>query len=91
MLASGVATMISMYAENRGWDVGEIAVDVNYDSESVPRRVRVDVHLPEYLTTDQQRRLERVAETCPARRSLEAGFTFEERIITTPRPPRAAA
>jgi putative redox protein len=91
MLASCVATMISMYAQNRGWDIGQTAVDVNYDNESAPRRVTIDVHLPEDLTPDQRRRLERVAETCPARRALETGFTFEERIVPTPRTSRDAA
>jgi putative redox protein len=91
MLASCVATMISMYAKNRGWDVGEPTVEVDYDAESVPHRVKVDVHLPDDLTPDQQRRLERVAETCPARRALEAGFTFEERIVLTPSVARDAA
>ncbi len=91
MLASCVATMVSMYAQNRGWDIGEIAVGVDYDSESAPRLVTVDLHLPDDLTPDQRRRLERVAETCPARRSLEAGFVFEERIIPTPRVSRDAA
>jgi putative redox protein len=90
MLASCVAMMISMYAQNRDWDIGEIAVDVNYDNESVPRRVTVAVHLPDDLSSDQQRRLERVAATCPARRSLEAGFAFEERIVLTPRVSRDA-
>jgi putative redox protein len=85
MVASCVATMIAMYAQNRGWDVGETAVDVDYDTDSVPHRVTVDLHLPDDLTADQQRRLERVAETCPARRALEAGFTFEERIVTARR------
>jgi putative redox protein len=83
MLASCVATMIAMYAQNRGWDVGETAVEVDYDPDSVPHRVMVDVHVPGDLTADQQRRLERVAETCPARRALEAGFAFEERLVTT--------
>jgi uncharacterized OsmC-like protein len=41
------------------------------------------MHLPNDLTPDQRRRLERVAETCPVRRALEAGFAFEERIVTT--------
>jgi putative redox protein len=81
MVASCVATMIAMYAQNRGWDVGDPAVEVDYDAESVPHRVTVDVHLPDDLTPDQRRRLERVAETCPARRALEAGFSFEERIV----------
>lgn len=91
MLASCVATMISMYAQNRGWDIGEIAVDVDYDSESVPRRVSIDVRLPDNLMPDQQRRLQRVAETCPARRALETGFVFEERVDLTPRLSRDAA
>ncbi len=85
MVASCVATMIAMYAQNRDWDVGETAVEVDYDTDSVPHRVTVDVHLPDDLTADQQRRLKRVAETCPARRALEAGFAFEERIVTTSR------
>ena len=91
MLASCVATMISMYAQNRDWDIGEIAVDVSYDSASVPRRVSIDVHLPDDLTPDQQRRLQRVAETCPARRALETGFDFEETISLAPRLSRDAA
>ena len=83
-LASCVATMIAMYAQNRGWDIGEAAVQVTYDTDSLPRRFTIDIQLPEDLTPDQQRRLERVADTCPVRRALEEGFTFEERIITRP-------
>jgi putative redox protein len=91
MLASCIATTIAMYAQTRRWDIGETVVDVIYDSDSTPRRVAVEVHLPDDLTPDQQRRLEHVAETCPARRALEAGFVFEERILTTPRASGAAA
>ncbi|MGO9248031.1 MAG: OsmC family protein [Solirubrobacteraceae bacterium] len=82
-LASCVATMIAMYAQNREWDIGETSVDVNYDPDSSPRRFAIDIHLPDDITPDQRRRLQRVAETCPVRRALEAGFTFEERIVTT--------
>jgi len=83
-LASCVATMIAMYAQNRGWDIGETAVHVTYDTDSLPRRFTIDIQVPDDLTPDQQRRLQRVADTCPVRRALEAGFTFEERIITRP-------
>jgi putative redox protein len=89
-LASCVATMIAMYAQNRGWDIGETAVEVNYDAYSAPRRFVIDLLLPIDLTPEQQRRLTRVAETCPVRRALEAGFAFEERIVT-PRAPGVAA
>jgi putative redox protein len=84
MLASCIATTIAMYAQTRRWDIGETVVRVTYDSDSSPRKVAVVVQLPDDVTPDQQRRLERVAETCPARRALEAGFVFEERIGRPP-------
>ncbi len=89
-LASCVATMIAMYAERQGWDIGEASVHVDYDTECSPRRLEVTVHLPDDLSTEQLRRLERVAETCPLRRALEAGFTFEERFLVTPHAAQAA-
>ncbi len=89
-LASCIATMIAVYAKNRDWDIGETSVGVDYDPDSVPRRFAIEIHLPEELTPEQQARLERVAETCPVRRALEAGFAFEERVLTA-QEPRAAA
>ncbi len=83
-LASCISTMVAMYAQNRGWNIGETAVEVTYDPDSVPRRFTIDLQLPEDLTPDQYKRLKRVAETCPVRRALEAGFTFEERIAAGP-------
>ena len=77
-LASCVSTMIVLYAQRRDWKLRDVRVDVNYDADVTPRRVMV--HLPEGLTADQTERLRRVADTCPVRRALEAGFTFEERV-----------
>ena len=44
-------------------------------------QLRRAARLPE-LSAEQVRRLERVAESCPVRRALEDGFTFEERLVT---------
>jgi putative redox protein len=82
-LASCVATMIAMYAQKRNWELGEVSVDVDYDNESTPRRFEIVTHLPSGLSADQRRRLEQVAQTCPVRRALEAGFTFDEQFVTT--------
>ena len=57
--------------------------DVSYDSEASPRRFEIQLNLPTELSSEQLRRLERVAESCPLRRALEAGFTFQERLVTT--------
>jgi putative redox protein len=80
MLAACTSTMIALYAHRRDWQLGEARVDVRYDAEVTPRRVEISVHLPEGLTPEQVERLRRVAETCPARRALEAGFSFEEEL-----------
>ncbi len=83
-LASCIATMIALYAERHDWDVGDARVEVEYDPDSTPRQVEVEIHLPNSLSEDQVNRLERVAETCPLRRALEAGFSFEERVVFSP-------
>lgn len=84
-LAACIGTMIAMYAERRDWDIGEVSVDVEYDAEATPRRFEVTVHLQDDISPDQRRRLERVAESCPVRRALETGSTFEERFVAVPR------
>ena len=92
-LASCIATMVAMYAEKRGWQIGDASVDVSYDSEASPRRFEIQLNLPPGLSSEQLRRLERVAESCPLRRALEAGFTFQERLVTKSRsrpPPRGS-
>lgn len=80
MLAACASTMIVLYARRHGWRLGDVRVDVRYDAEVTPRRVEIDVHLPDGLRPEQVERLRRVAHTCPARRALETGFTFEEQL-----------
>ncbi len=80
-LASCVATMVAMYARNRGWELGETVVDVDYDPERVPRLFTIEIRLPDGLTAEQQQRLERVGRTCPVRRALEGGFAFDEHVV----------
>lgn len=81
-LASCISTMVVLYAQRKGWDVGDMRVDVDYDYESEPRHFDVAVHLPEGLTDEQVARLRRVADTCPVRRALEGTFEFDERLLT---------
>jgi putative redox protein len=79
-LASCVSTMIVLYAQRRDWELGDVQVDLSYDADTNPREVDVCIHLPDGLTADQIKRLERVAQTCPVRRALETGFSFDERL-----------
>ena len=90
-IASCVSTMLVLYAKPRDIDLGRLRVDVDYDADTTPRRVEITIHLPNHLTDDQVKRLEKVAETCPVRRALEAGFTFDERLVTAGSPTHAGA
>jgi putative redox protein len=91
-LASCVSTMILLYARRHAWELRGIQVDVEYDAETTPRHVDVSIRFPDGLTADQIKRLQRVAQTCPVRRALEAGFTFEERVAAdTPAAAQATA
>ena len=79
-LAACVSTTLVMYARTKEWDLGEVTVAVDYDHRSTPRRFKVAIELGADLSEDQLERLERVARSCPVRRSIEAGIEFEETI-----------
>lgn len=79
-LASCISTTIIMYARTKTWDVRRVDVDVDYDHKATPRSFEIDVRIEGDLDDEQLARLERVAESCPLRRSLETGFAFHERV-----------
>ena len=72
--------MIALYANRHGWRLDDLSVDVDYDTDAQPRSFSIRVNLPAGLSDEQIARLRRVADTCPVRRALEAGFAFDERI-----------
>ena len=79
-LAACVSTTLVMYARTKGWELGDVNVDVEYDTQSTPRRFEIAVRLDGDLTAEQLERLAKVARSCPLRRSIEAGIEFVERL-----------
>jgi putative redox protein len=79
-LAACVSTTLAMYARTKGWELGELTVAVDYDNDATPRRFEIAIELGGDLSREQLRRLEKVAKSCPLRRSIEAGFAFSESI-----------
>jgi putative redox protein len=89
ILASCASTMVMLYARRHGWELDGLGVRVVYDPETTPRRVEIDLRLPAGLTAEQLTRLQRVADACPVKRALEAGFDFETAApAPAPRPIR---
>ena len=58
-LAGCVSTTLARYARTKGWDLGQVTVDVDYDHRSTPRRFKVAVALSGELTDEQIARLEK--------------------------------
>jgi putative redox protein len=81
-LASCTAITIEMYANRKGWDVGDIAVDVRYEpsQRGSPTRFKMEVELPKELPEDQRERLMQIAAKCPVHRALEGEVMFEETV-----------
>ena len=80
-LASCVSTTLVMYARRKGWELGEVRVDVSYDHGATPRRADITIGLGTELSAEQLELLEKVAAACPVRRSLETEFEFNEQIV----------
>jgi putative redox protein len=80
-LASCISTTLVMYARTKSWELGEVSIAVDYDNRSTPRRFEIQIELGGELTDEQLGRLAKVAESCPVRRSVEAGIEFHETLI----------
>ena len=81
-LASCTAITIEMYAKRKGWDIGEVAVDVDYEpaQRGSPTKFKMTMRLPKELPEDQRERLAQIAAKCPVHRTLEGEVMFEESV-----------
>ncbi|MBV9213196.1 MAG: OsmC family protein [Actinobacteria bacterium] len=81
-LASCTAITIEMYAKRKGWTIGDVSVDVNYEPahRGSPTRFEMSVRLPKELPEEQRQRLMQIAAKCPVHRTLEGEVMFEETL-----------
>lgn len=71
-LAGCVAITMEMYAGRKGWELGELSVDVEVEGDPTRGEAsyRVTLHLPEGLSEEQIERLTRIAGKCPVHRIM---------------------
>ena len=81
-LASCTAITMEMYAERKGWDMGDAVVEVEYEpaQRGSPTRFVMHVELPKELPEEQRDRLMQIAAKCPVHRTLEGEVMFDERV-----------
>ena len=82
-LAGCTAVTMEMYAERKGWDVGQVEVDVDVEyRDSAPLSFAVTLRLPQELSDEQRERLLAVARKCPVHKLLvgETEVVISDRI-----------
>lgn len=81
-LASCTAITIEMYAKRKGWEIGTVAVAVEYTpaERGCPTKFSLDLRLPAGCTDEQRERLQVIAAKCPVHRTLEGEVMFEDRV-----------
>jgi putative redox protein len=81
-LASCSAITMEMYALRKGWDIGDVVVDVDYEpaQRGSPTKFKMTVKLPKELPEDQRQRLMQIVAKCPVHRTLEGEVMFDEQL-----------
>ena len=82
-LAGCVAVTVEMYAARKGWDVGDVEVEVDVEYEGfAPRAFAVTLRLPAGLSDEQRERLAAIARKCPVHKVLagETRVTVSDRV-----------
>ncbi len=79
-LAACTAVTVEMYAQRKGWEIGDVVVDVDYEpaQRGSPTKFQMSVKLPKELPEEQRERLMQIAAKCPVHRTLEGEVMFEE-------------
>jgi putative redox protein len=84
-LASCTAITMEMYAERKGWDVGQVEVDVDVEyRDASPLSFAVTLRLPSELGDEQRESLLVVARKCPVHKLLagETEVTIADKVET---------
>jgi putative redox protein len=81
-LASCTAITMEMYADRKGWAVGELEVNVNYEpaQRGSPTKFEMQVRMPKELPEEQREKLMQIAAKCPVHRTLEGEVMFDEKV-----------
>lgn len=74
------ATTLRMYAERKGWELGEIKVDLRVVEEGGTRRIERRLRFAAELPDDARRRLLEIADKTPVTRMVRDGVPIETRL-----------
>jgi putative redox protein len=77
-LASCTSITLRMYAERKGWNLGDFEVECSVDTAITPASFQRILHFTVELTDEQTKRLVQIANACPIHKIIVG-----ERIVNT--------
>ncbi len=83
-LASCTAITVEMYAERKGWELGEFKVCVDqHRHDDGARHFEVKLHLPGGLSEERSLKLKQIASKCPVHKALhgESRVSIGDKVV----------
>jgi putative redox protein len=80
--ALGACTSITlrMYADRKGWDLGEVRVSLRHFKEGDSDRIERDIRFSAPLSEEQRNRLMEIVEKTPVTKTIASGTAIETKI-----------
>lgn len=81
----GACTSITlrMYAERKGWELGEVKVDLAIVRDGDVETIERTIHIAGQLTDEQRTRLAEIAEKTPVTKTIKRGTMIATSFATT--------
>jgi putative redox protein len=79
-LAGCTSITLRMYADRKGWDLGQVKVSLKLLRSATAERVERTIHLGGALAPEQLARLLEIADKTPVTKMLERGMEIATRI-----------
>ena len=82
----GACTSITlrMYAERKGWDLGEVRVDLSFVRDGDAEKIERTIRIANALSDEQRTRLAEIAEKTPVTKTIKRGTIIATSFAPTP-------
>ena len=81
-LAACTAMTLEMYADRKGWKLGEVKVDLRMFRDGDEERIERKISVAETLDEEQRARLADIASKTPVTKTLKRAYVIETEIVT---------
>lgn len=75
------AITLQMYAERKGWNLEQVAVDLHYDNQADQPVIHADLAIAGDLDDSQRERLREISDRCPVHKLLTKPVQIETQLV----------